>query len=79
MIPSALQIFYHLGMLLIAVSQLCKTLDNSYVVQVKPDGVCYRFSRDPNSNTYLCVLDTMLSEPRLSMVVTVSDKMKMYS
>jgi Reverse transcriptase (RNA-dependent DNA polymerase) len=50
-----------------------------YVVQVKPGGVCYRFSRDPVSNIYLCDLDTMLSEPRLAMVVTVSEKMKKYS
>ena len=50
-----------------------------YVVQVKSGGMCYRFSRDPVSNIYLCDLDTMLSEPRLVMVVTVSDKMKEYS
>jgi hypothetical protein len=50
-----------------------------YVVQAKPGGVCYRFSRDPVSNIYLCDLDTMLSEPRLAMVVTVTDKMKKYS
>jgi hypothetical protein len=53
MIPSASQIFFHLGMLIKTVNQLCTTLDNSFVVQVKPDGVCYRFSRDPNSKIYL--------------------------
>jgi hypothetical protein len=50
-----------------------------YVVQVKPGGKCYQFSRDHDSNIYLCDLDTMISEPRLAMVVTVSDKMKKYS
>jgi hypothetical protein len=50
-----------------------------YVVQVKPGGKCYRFSTDHDSNIYLCDLDTMISEPRLAMVVTVSDKIKKYS
>jgi hypothetical protein len=50
-----------------------------YVVQVKPGEKCYRFSRDHDSNIYLCDLDTMISEPRLAMVVTVSDKMKKHS
>jgi hypothetical protein len=50
-----------------------------YVVQVKQGGKCYRFSRDPVSNIYLCDLDTMLSEARLAMVVTVADKKKKYS
>jgi hypothetical protein len=47
-----------------------------YVVQVKPGGKCYWFSRDHDSNIYLCDLDTMISESRLAMV---SDKMKKYS
>jgi hypothetical protein len=50
-----------------------------YVVQVKPGGKCYRFSRDHDSNIYLYDIDTMISEPSLAMVVTVSDKMKKYS
>jgi hypothetical protein len=47
-----------------------------YVVQVKPGGKCYWFSRDHDSNIYLCDLDTMISESKLAMV---SDKMKKYS
>jgi hypothetical protein len=50
-----------------------------YIVQVKPGGKCYRFSRDHDNNIYLCDLDTVISEPKLGMAVTVSDKMKKYS
>jgi hypothetical protein len=46
---------------------------------VKHGGKRYRFSRDPVSNIYLCDLDTMVTEPRLAMVVTVADKKKKYS
>jgi hypothetical protein len=60
-------------------SVTCNSRHDCYVVQVKPGGVCYSFSRDPVSNIYLCDLDTMLSEPRLAMVVIVSDTMKKYS
>jgi hypothetical protein len=35
-----------------------------------------RFSRDPVTNIYLCDLDTMVTEPRLAMIVTVADKKK---
>jgi hypothetical protein len=50
-----------------------------YVVQVKQGDKCYRFSRDRDSNIYLCDLDTMISEPRLAMVTTVEHNKNKYS
>jgi hypothetical protein len=46
---------------------------------VKHGGKCHRFSRDPVCNICLCDLDTMVTEPRLAMVVTVANKKKKYS